>query len=105
MIYITEINNNNNTKFNRGLNTSNVRMGFMIEFQEGISEAFCIEWGMGSSLGLSTWVAITDLQISPVFPWNLSQWDINVWVSEGNSPRALSNGACNVIVGKTITKT
>ena len=49
-------------------------------------------------------VAITDLQISPVFPRNFSQWDINVRVSEGSSPRALSNGACNTIVGKIVTK-
>ena len=28
-------------------------------------------------------LAITDLQISPVFPRNFFQWDINVRVSEG----------------------
>ena len=49
-------------------------------------------------------VAITDLQISPIFPRNFSRWDINVRVSEGSSQRALSNGACNAIVGKTVTK-
>ena len=31
-------------------------------------------------------VAIMDLQISPIFPRNISQWDINVRVSEGSSP-------------------
>ena len=31
-------------------------------------------------------------------------WIINVQVSEGSSPQALSNGACNTIVAKTVTK-
>ena len=34
----------------------------------------------------------------------LLQWDINVRISEGSSPRALSNGACNAIVSKNVTK-
>ena len=29
-----------------------VRMGLMIESEEGISEEFCIEWETGSSLGV-----------------------------------------------------
>ena len=49
-------------------------------------------------------VAILDLQISPIFLRSISQWDINLRVSEDSSPRALSNGACNVIVDKTVAK-
>ena len=51
----TEVNNihDNHNKNIRGLNTrQNVQMGFMMEFHEGISEGFYIEWEMGSSLGL-----------------------------------------------------
>ena len=42
--YQDNINDNNNANI-RGLSTQcqNVQMGFMIEFHEGISEAFCIE--------------------------------------------------------------
>ena len=29
---------------------------------------------------------ITDLQISPIFPWNISQWGISIQISEGSSP-------------------
>ena len=38
------------------------------------------------------------------FSADISQWDISVQVSEGSSPRALSNGACNVIIDKTVMK-
>ena len=48
-------------------------------------------------------VAISDLQISPIFPRIIFKWDINVRVSESSSPRALSNGAYNVSVRKTVT--
>ena len=49
-------------------------------------------------------LTISDLQISPLFPRNISKWNINVRLSEGSSPRALSNGACNAIVDKTVAK-
>ena len=47
-------------------------------------------------------VVISDLQISPLFPWNISKWNINVRVSKGGSLRALSYGACNTIIEKTL---
>ena len=50
------------------------------------------------------YIAMSNLQISLIFPRIIFQWNINVRVSEGNSPRALSNGACNVSVDKIVTQ-
>ena len=57
-------------------------------------------YGLTQITDSSLLLAITNLQISPVFRQNISQCDINVQVSEGSSPQALSNGTCNAIVCK-----
>ena len=44
------------------------------------------------------WVAISDFEISLVFPWSMTPLGMNVKLSGDSSPRALSHGVCYVIV-------
>ena len=55
--------------------------------------------GLAEQYLLMIVVAITDIQISPVFSETFPRE-----VSYGTSPQALSNGTCNTIIGKTVTK-
>ena len=84
-----------------------VKRGRVVPMKKGEGKApKCLYRKIGySSIIIIIIVAISNLQISLFFPRIIFQWNINVRVSEGSSPRALSNGACNVSVRYVATPT
>ena len=52
----------------------------------------------------SLMVAISDLQISPIFAGSIIPGKNNVQSPGGSTPRALSNGVCYAIIGQTVEK-